>query len=161
MARICQALKRGWVDAQHCIPGSPMLVSDPIREAWWRAHLKELPWTIEPEAGQVTHEALRSVCRHRQWIAHALHVRMTHVHAAVAGDVRPERMLCDFKAYATRALRSAFPEVRRRRYWADHGSTRYLWNEVSFRAAVDYALNQQGAKMACSSQSELTCSKPY
>jgi hypothetical protein len=38
---------------------------------------------------------------------------------------------------------------RRRRYWTDHGSTRYLWNEESCKAAIKYVLNGQGAKMAC------------
>lgn len=58
-------------------------------------------------------------------------------------------MLYDFKAYASRALRRAFPEIQRRRYWSHHGSTRYLWNEVSVKAAIDYALNGQGERMAC------------
>lgn len=72
----------------------------------------------------------------------------THVHAVIAGDTAPERMLTDFKAYATRALRRELPEIRRGRYWARHGSTRYLWNHVSLRAAIDYVLNSQGAAMA-------------
>jgi len=58
-------------------------------------------------------------------------------------------MLSDFKAYATRALRHELPEIQRRRYWAQHGSTRYLWNEVSLRAAIDYVLHGQGEAMVC------------
>ena len=75
-------------------------------------------------------------------------VAVPHVHAVIGGEGKPERMLCDFKAYATRALRSK-AGTRRRRYWADHGSTRYLWNEASVKAAIDYVLNGQGVKMAC------------
>jgi hypothetical protein len=56
-------------------------------------------------------------------------------------------MLSHFKAYATRAFRSASDGAKRRRYWADHGSTRYLWNETSRRAAVDYVPGQ-GVRMA-------------
>jgi hypothetical protein len=58
-------------------------------------------------------------------------------------------MLYDLKAYASRALRRASPEIQRRRYWAHHGSTRYLWNKVSLKAAIDYVLNGQGERMAC------------
>ena len=141
--------EKGWVDAQHCIPGSPMLVSNPRRKAYWQVHLNEIPWSMEPEARGIILEALRSVCTHRQWIAHALHIRTTHVHAVIGGDTAPERMLSDFKAYATRALRRAYPDTKRHRYWAHHGSTRYLWNEVSLRAAVDYVVNGQGERMAC------------
>jgi hypothetical protein len=28
--------------------------------------------------------------------------------------------------------------------WADKGSKRYLWNEESLAAAIDYVLNEQG-----------------
>jgi hypothetical protein len=58
-------------------------------------------------------------------------------------------MLSDFKAYATRSLRCAPIIPGRRRYWTDHGSTRYLWNEMSLNAAIEYTLNGQGARMAC------------
>lgn len=125
-----------------------MLASNPSRQAWWRARLNETPWMLGPEARCITLETIRSVCKHRQWIAHAIHVRTNHVHAVIAGEEVPERMLSDCKAYATRALRRAFPTVQRRRYWADHGSTRYLWNEVSVRAAVAYVLHGQGEPMA-------------
>lgn len=85
------------------------------------------------------------VCGH----PYGIHVRTTHVHAVVGGEVKPERMLSDFKAYATRALRSLAPSQARSRYWATHGSTRYLWNETSLNAAIDYVLNGQGTRMAC------------
>jgi hypothetical protein len=67
----------------------------------------------------------------------------------VSGEATPERMLSDFKAYATRALRRTLPESERRRYWTDHGSTRYLWNAGSLKAAIEYVLNGQGERMAC------------
>jgi len=141
--------EKGWVDAQHCIPGSPLLGSNPRREAYWREHLHEKPWMLDLEARGITLETLRSVCTHRDWIAHAIHIRTNHVHAVVGGETAPERMLSDFKAYATRAFRRAFPDRQRRRYWAHHGSTRYLWNEVSLKAAIDYVPNGQGERMAC------------
>jgi len=62
--------------------------------------------------------------------------------------IQQPRVLSDFKAYATRALRRAFSDMRRRRYWAHHGSTRYLWNEVCLKAAIEYVLNGQGERMA-------------
>ena len=103
-----------------------MLASNPRRKIYWSGHLNETPWILESEARRITLEALQSVCTYRQWFAHAVHVRTTHVHAVIGGDTAAERMLSDFKAYATRALRRAFPGTQRRRYWAHHGSTRYL-----------------------------------
>lgn len=85
-----------------------MLASNPSRQAWWRARLNETPWMLGPEARCITLETIRSVCKHCQWIAHAIRVRTNHVHAVIAGEEVPERMLSDCKAYATRALRRAF-----------------------------------------------------
>jgi hypothetical protein len=56
-------------------------------------------------------------------------------------------MLIDLKAYATGALRAR--NIARARYWAKHGSTRYLWSQASLNAAMEYVLNGQGVKMAC------------
>ena len=141
--------EKGWVDAQHSRACSPMLPFNAKQQAWWRAHLNETPWILEEQARQLTLDAIRSVCDYRHWVSHAIHVRTTHVHAVIAGDTTPERMLSDCKAYATRALRRELPEIQRQRYWAQHGSTRYLWNDVSLRAAIDYVLNGQGEAMAC------------
>src|SRR5581483_251390 len=111
--------------------------------------LNETPWTLDPEARRIALNTIRSVCRHREWLAHAIHIRTNHVHAVIGGQAKPERMLSDCKAYSTRAFRRAHPGIQRRRYWADHGSTRYLWNEVSLKAAIDYVLHAQGEQMAC------------
>jgi hypothetical protein len=138
-----------------------MLPFNAKRQAWWRAHLNETPCILDEEARAVTLESILSVCIHRQWLAHAIHIRTTHVHAVIAGDTAPERILSDFKAYATRALRRHVHDRQRRRYWAQHGSTRYLWNHVSLRAAIEYVLNGQGEAMACYSGHAHSSSSQY
>ncbi|HMF78819.1 MAG TPA: transposase [Bryobacteraceae bacterium] len=140
--------EKGWVDAKHCIPGSAMQPYNPIQEAYWKSRLNEPPFVLDHEIRLITLQAILSVCTHRQWLPHAVHIRTNHVHAVISGEATPERMLSDLKAYATRALRSEIPAIHRRRYWTNHGSTRYLWNEASLKAAIDYVLNSQGAKMA-------------
>lgn len=140
--------EKGWVDGEHCVPGSPLQVSNATRETYWRSHLNEIPCILTARSRGMVLESMLSVCKYRQWIAHAIHVRSTHVHAVVAGEAKPERMLSDFKAYATRTLRSS-AVAPRSRYWAHHGSTRYLWNESSLKAAIEYVLNGQGARLSC------------
>lgn len=139
--------EKGWVDAQHRVPGSPVRARDADREAFWRLRLSETPLVLDQENRQLVLRVVLTVCAHRGWTSHALHVRTNHVHAVVSGEVKPERMLLDFKAYATRALRAC--GIPRRRYWAHNGSTRYLWNQTSLNAAMEYVLNGQGIKMAC------------
>jgi hypothetical protein len=136
------------VDEKHRAFGGPVLAGNPLREPYWRMHLKEPPWFLDEETQPTTLEAILTVCNNRGWFAHGIHVRTTHVHAVVSGGAAPEKMLADFKAYATRAIRSTKPGDQRRRYWTHHGSTRYIWNEVSLKAAIDYVLNQQGTIMA-------------
>jgi hypothetical protein len=138
--------EKGWVDAQHRIPGSPARAADAGREAYWRSRLSETPLILDCATRLLVLQAVLSVCAHRGWTAHALHVRTNHVNAVVAGEVKPDRMLLDFKAYVT-ALRAG--GITRRRYWAHNGSTRYLWNQTSLNAAIDYVLIGQGANMAC------------
>jgi hypothetical protein len=141
--------EKGWVDAQHCIPGSPMRPHDPDREVYWRSRLKECPYVLDQEERLVVLCAIREVCLHRKWTPYGVHVRTTHVHAVIGGEAKAERMLSDFKAYATRALRSLARNRERNRYWTTHGSTRYLWNQTSLAAAIEYVLDGQGAGMAC------------
>jgi len=140
--------EKGWVDEKHRAFGGPVMAGNPLREAYWRMHLKEPPWILDEETQPTTLEAILTVCNNRGWFVHGIHVRTTHVHAVVSGGAPPEKMLSDFKAYATRALRSTNPGNQRRHYWTHHGSTRYIWDEVSLRAGIDYVLNQQGTLMA-------------
>jgi hypothetical protein len=97
--------EKGWVDWQHRIPGSPLRTGNPQRETYWRSRLNESPWVLDADAPELVLRSTLSVCEHRNWIAHAIHVRSTHVHAVIGGDVKPERMLSDLKAYATRTVR--------------------------------------------------------
>jgi hypothetical protein len=75
----------------------------------------------------------------------AAHVRTKHVHVVVAGDEKPEKILNDFKAYATRALPGAGANRRR---WTRHGSTRWLWKDSEVLAAIRYVVEGQGKPMA-------------
>ena len=133
------------MDARHSMPCSPVPGHDAVLERRRKSGLIEAPWLLGTAARTLTVDAMVRVCAFRGWTAHAIHARTTHIHAVIAGNDKPERMAQDFKAYATRALQR---ELARRRYWADHGSTRYLWNTTSVNAAVEYVLHGQGARMA-------------
>lgn len=141
--------EKGWIDAQHRIPGSPVLRPDHTLVRYWQGRLNNPPWMLDTRRRLMTLQTILSVCTHRLWIAHAAHVRTTHVHAVVSGSVKPERMVADFKAYSARAFRSQATDAPPRRYWAKHGSTRYLWNQASLKAAIEYVVDGQGARMAC------------
>ena len=56
-------------------------------------------------------------------------------------------MMNDFKAYATRSLRSAGEWQYEHSPWVDKGSRRFLWTEEHVNAAVNYVVNGQGGPL--------------
>jgi REP element-mobilizing transposase RayT len=95
----------------------------------------------------VVAESIRETCDVRHWKLIALHVRSNHVHVIVQGPTTPERMLNDFKSYASRRLALQLGEPRGHRRWTRHGSTRYLWDSDAVESAVQYVLDEQGQAM--------------
>lgn len=139
--------RRGSVDGEHNALDEPWLGPDPEREAGERESLTQSPYELDEPRRRVVLEAIRGVCTHRGWTLHAVHVRALHVHVVVTGEQTPERMMNDFKAYASRALtRAGFEDATRKR-WTRHGSTRYINDEAYLRAAINYVLNKQGTPM--------------
>jgi hypothetical protein len=77
------------------------------------------------------------------------HVRTNHVHGVVqAKDERPERVMNDFKAYASRALNRSSLDAADCKRWTRHGSTVYLWTDDEVLTRVRYVASGQGEPMA-------------
>lgn len=110
--------------------------------------MKQPPFKLDRNSGTLVLEALRAVCAHRSWDLLAAHVRTTHVHAIAEANVPPEKVMSDFKVYASRALNRLDGKERDRRRWARHGSTRWLWKDRDVREAVRYVIEDQGEPMA-------------
>ncbi len=100
-------------------------------------------------------EALQEVCAHRGWSLLAAHVRSNHVHTVVAAEVPPERIMSDFKAYASRHLNRMRLDEPNRKRWARHGSTRWLWKPRHVSAAMQYVVGEQGDAMSVFESPEL------
>jgi REP element-mobilizing transposase RayT len=65
---------------------------------------------------EVVSAAIRSHCAHRKWNVLAVHVRTNHVHVIVEAEPRPEKMMNEFKSYASRELnRLGFNRPERKR----------------------------------------------
>ncbi len=134
---------RGSVDRTHNVPGTPLLPPDAGREAHEQELMAAPPADFSPAQRRVIESTIREVCDHRGWQLFAVNPRTNHVHSVVAADQPPERVMNDFKAYATRRLVQAALAARRTPLWARHGSTRYLDTTDSFKRAVQYVLEEQ------------------
>ena len=92
--------------------------------------------------------ALQEACWHRGWRLLAAHVRTNHVHVVVEAEARPEKVMNDFKSYASRSLNRLGLDEGDRKRWARHGSTRWLWKSEDVLAAIRYVVAEQGDPMA-------------
>jgi REP element-mobilizing transposase RayT len=139
--------QRGSVDPEHNVLHEPWLAPDPERQDAEGEAMTQHPYELDEPRRRVVLDAIREVCKHRGWILHAVHVRALHVHVVVSGEATPERMMNDFKAYASWALNRAGFDDRSRKRWTRHGSTRYINDPSYLHGAVNYVLNKQGTPM--------------
>jgi REP element-mobilizing transposase RayT len=106
------------------------------------------PYELDKERRSAVLAALQEVCSHRGWNLLAAHVRTNHVHAVVEAEAPPEKVMNDFKSYASRCLSRLNPEEGERKRWARHGSTRWLRKSEQVLAALRYVVDEQGEPMA-------------
>jgi REP element-mobilizing transposase RayT len=138
----------GSVDRNHNLPGSPFLEPSPNRAAVEHQKMNQPPFVLDRASREVVLEALREVCSFRGWTLLAAHVRTNHVHVIVESEVWPEKVMNDFKSYASRGLNRLGCDGPDRKRWARHGSTRWLWKDQDVRDAIRYVVEEQGEPMA-------------
>ena len=138
----------GSVDREHNAPGTPILKVDSARAAFEVELMDQAPYHLDQIRRDAVLEAIHEVCVHRGWNLLAAHVRSNHVHTVVDSDVPPERVMGDFKAYASRRLNGMRLDKPKRKRWAHHGSTRWLWKPQHVSAAMQYVVAEQGKPMS-------------
>lgn len=139
--------QRGSIDRYHNKFGGPRAVPSSKREAVQAERLSSRPFILDALARMLVERAVLEVCAHRSWAIHALAVRTNHVHVVSEGVGGSTKMLNDFKAYSTRALRKAGSWPHEHSPWVDKGSRRYLWTEDHMLAAINYVENGQGGPL--------------
>ena len=138
----------GSVDPTHNVPGTPVLEEDSARAAWEEQRLDQPAYHLDETRRDAVLEAIQEVCGHRGWSLLAAHVRSNHVPTVVEAEAEPERVMQDFKAYASRGLNRMGLDHPNRKRWARHGSTRWLWKPQHVSAAIQYVVAEQGDAMS-------------
>ena len=110
--------------------------------------LKHPPIKLDASCRNIILQAILEVCKIRGWFAHSVHVRSNHVHIVVSGREEPEKMMRDFKIYATRAMKKSGDKISAEKHWTRHGSTKYIWTKDRLRSSIEYVKNGQGNIMA-------------
>jgi REP element-mobilizing transposase RayT len=93
--------------------------------------MDQVPYLLNPGERIIVLESFREVCCHRGWVFLAAHVRTNHAHAVVEAEEQPEKIMKDFKSYASRNLHRAELGKPDRRH-----------------CAIRYVVEQQGEPMA-------------
>lgn len=145
----------GSVDPTHNVPGTPVLDANAARGGCEQQRMDQPAYHLDQIRRDAILEAIQEVCGHRGWRLLAAHVRSNHVHAVVEAEAEPERVMQDFKAYASRRLNGMNLDQPKRKRWARHGSTRWLWEPQHVSAAIEYVVAEQGEAMSAFESHEL------
>jgi REP element-mobilizing transposase RayT len=139
---------RGWVQSGE--PGIQPPDNARIESA--RQRMTDEAVLLDVAQRQIIEQVIREHCRIRGWMLHAASVRGNHVHVVVTADVAPEDAMKQFKAWGSRRLsdysrlpaRSA-SEGRdgRKRWWTEHGSTKWINDETYLQNAIRYVNERQ------------------
>jgi REP element-mobilizing transposase RayT len=139
--------ERGSVDRHHNQYGAPLRPANAELEQAVKQRLKHDPVNLNAAQRKVVREAIVEVCEFRQWQLKAVHVRTNHVHAVVVSNATAEKVMNDFKTYATRRLREAGLCAASSKIWSRHGSTPHLLTEEAVESACRYVVDGQGAAL--------------
>jgi len=135
---------RDWVDRDHNEFGTERLHHDPLVNAIQQNNLKHAPPLLTPAMIRAVKAAVLEVCSYRKWTMRRGNIRSNHAHFLVLAHAAAEKVLGDFKRYATRRLRADKLIPADQPVWTDGGSTIYVWNEPSARRIERYVGRGQG-----------------
>ena len=96
-------------------------------------------------------QVIEDHCRIRGWHIHALNVRSNHVHLVVSADRVPEVVMNQLKAWCSRRLSDAAGlsdtatarKAGRRKWFTEHGSTKWINDPDYLENAIRYVLEGQ------------------
>lgn len=137
--------ERGWTRWR-----KGMAVAQPLLAQWCQARMVEEPVVLDERQRLLVHDAIERHCRVRSWSLHAVNCRSNHCHVVVtARDYEGEQVRDQFKAWCTRGLKDdERPRVApgsevRKNWWTRKGSVRYVFDEESLEAAIEYTKEAQ------------------
>jgi len=137
--------ERGWVEYHR-----GWKLPDPVRQLESEARMSEDACVLDAQQRECVEETITAHCRIRDWQLHAVNCRSNHLHIVVSADRHPDEVRIQFKAWSTRRLREFdqkrtgdSPAARRKNWWAERGSRRYINDQTSLEAAILYVRDGQ------------------
>jgi REP element-mobilizing transposase RayT len=141
--------ERGTVDARHNVVGTPLLENLPAWKIQAQKQMKGERVIFDSAQRECVAATIREVTEVRGWTLRALAVQTNHIHAVVDADYTPEKVMNDWKSYATRRLREQGLVPQDVPIWSQHGSTKYLNTSAALIAACQYVAENQADLSDC------------
>lgn len=126
------------------IYGTPRIPPNERLEKWMAEEMKSPPFLLTRRQRGVVKTSVKELCDRRGYLLHAQNARTNHVHVVLTAQRKPERIIVDLKANATKFLRDAGLVSASERVWSRGRSRRYLWKPRNVVAAINYTLFGQG-----------------
>lgn len=137
--------ERGWVKWH-----KGQQVPQPLLADWCREQMTEQAVMLDDSQRLLVDQTVAEHCLIRNWKLHAVNCRTNHCHVVVTAlDCEGEQVRDQFKAWCTRRLkefersRHGEVETNREHWWTRKGSVRYLFDEESLAAAIEYTHDAQ------------------
>jgi REP element-mobilizing transposase RayT len=129
----------------HNLPGTPCDADIPPLERAMRAAMKGPPIRLIQDQAEAVMPQLQETAAYRAWLLLAAAIMANHVHLVVGvpGDPAPEKLLHDFKSYASRTLNRLWSRPVNGTWWTESGSKRKLRDGSAVLAAVQYVRDQE------------------
>ena len=116
---------------------------NPVKRRIAQSRMTEGQCLLDGSQRQLVESAIAKHCEFRGWALHAVNCRSNHVHAVVsAKGIHPDRVMQQLKTWVSRKLRET-SNVKRRKWWTERGSKRYINRVDDFEAAVLYVRDAQ------------------
>ena len=106
-----------------------------------RSLMTQEPVLLDDSQRSLVDKTIREVVAFRKWALHALNVRTNHVHVVVTAARDPETVMAQLKAWCSRRLGEA--SGIHRKWWTEHGSTKWINDDSYFASAVRYVSEGQ------------------
>jgi REP element-mobilizing transposase RayT len=129
----------------HNVPGTACDADITLLQGYARSIMTGEAVRLDLPQAQAVAAQLRETATYRGWQLLALAVMANHVHVfvGVSGDPDPEKLLGDFKAWATRRLNAGWG--RREHWWTQSGSRRRKQSPDAIKTAITYVRTQPHA----------------
>jgi REP element-mobilizing transposase RayT len=124
--------------------GTPRMFQSQKLKDLMKQEMKQEPTFLDKKERMCVLEAVKEVCDFRGYELLAVNIRTNHLHAVVSAKTNPEKIINEFKAYATRRLRQSKLIDQAKTVWARGKSRRYLWKPRHVEVAIEYVLFGQG-----------------